>query len=1185
VYLLHALNPRRCLIVAICILMMMTMSAWGQQTSATLTGTVKDAQGAVIPGATVTLINQAQGAVVRKLTTEADGSFVITPLQPGSYTINIEANGFKKYEQKDIRLFANDRTALPNLVLEIGAVTETVTVEAAAVQLQTESAERSGLVTGVQTVSLALNGRNYLDLLKTVPGVVSDFNGQVAGPGIGNININGQRNDQNNITLDGVSNMDTGSNNTQHTSLNIDAIAEFKMLTNNLPAEFGRSSGGAVNVVTKAGTSNFHGTGYWFHRHEGLNAQTWRNNADGVTDKKKYRYNYAGFNVGGPVYIPGKFNTNKDKLFFFVAHEWQEQLVPNSNRNVTVPTEAERRGDFSLTHEANGAPVVIKDPLNGGAPFPNNYIPSARWNSDGAKILNWYPLPNAVSASHPDYNYQTQISASYPRRQLIARGDWNITENWRAYVRYIRDTDNQIMPYGQWNASYNIPKGPMHFGQPGRSMIVNLTTIVNPTLTNEFIFGDSKNNLDITPVDDAWSRAKLGLSYQMPFPKADPLGLVQNWTYGGVPNGPNSSFNGTPFLNMNNSFDITDNMIKVMGVHQIKWGVFIQRSRKDQTAFTPANGNIDFGRNAANPLDTNWAFSNALTGTYNTLRQSNIIRNGLYRYTNVEWYVADVWKVRPNLTLDFGVRFYYIQPQFDAALQTSSFNGADWDPQGVASLYQPAINPATGAKVAQNPITGAYYPWALVGALVPGTGATISGAYTNGMRQAGVNGYPRGLIDSRGVHYAPRLGIAWQVANKTVIRTGGGIFYDRFQGNPVFDMLPNPPSTLTPNLYYGTLDTIASTQGVLFPAAVRGFSKDGMVPTTYQWNFGIQRELPFDALLDVAYVGSASKHNLMRQELNRPGFGSAWQPYSQDPTVTPKFDGSTNKKLDLYRPYQGMGSIVITTFGASSNYHSLQVGLTRRLAQGLQAGVAYTWSKAMGTASFDQGDNGDPQVHPLGLGNNYGPLWYDRRQVLVFNYVYDTPKLAKGGNFLDNPVGRGIFNNWTVSGITTIQTGAPLTITPGIQGLGGSDFNRQWTGDETLGPRIVLVKDPTLPSSKRNQQQWFDVTAFAMPVKPSYGNESAVRGYVYGPGRNNWDVSIFKQFPFTSDAQRFIQIRLEMFNAPNHTQFTSVNTGASFNRTTGALVNAAGPSNRYGFGALTGTSDPRIIQLAAKIYF
>ncbi len=1152
-----------------------------QQTSGLITGVVKDRQGAVVPNAKVVLINELQGTVVRELATGPDGSFVIAPLLPATYTLTVEAPGFKKFEKRDIKLFANDRIALTDIVLEVGAVTETITVEATAVQLQTQSAERSGIVTGTQVVNLALNGRNYLDLIKTVPGIVSLFNGQVAGPGgIGAIYANGQRGNQNNLTLDGAANMDTGSNGTQHTSLNIDAVAEFKIITNSQPAEFGRSAGAAINIVTKSGTTEFHGVGYWFHRHEGLNANNWRNNIDGLP-RRLYRYNYQGYNIGGPVYIPGKFNVNKDKLFFFWGQEWQEQLVPNATRRVTVPTAAEREGDFRLTHEADGRPVVIRDPLT-GQPFPNNIIPPSRINPDGQKILKWYPLPNV--SGFPDFNYQTQVSSSYPRRQLIGRIDWNINEKWRAFFRVIRDKDDQIMPYGQWNADYNIPFGPMHFGQPGASAIANLTTVIDPTLTNEFIFGPSRNRLDITPRTDAFFRKNLGLSYQMPFPNADPLGLVQNWRFGGVPNAPFTGFNGTPFLNVNNTFEFTDNLSKVRGPHQIKFGVYVHRSRKDQTAFTSVNGNIWFDRDAANPGDTNWAFSNALLGNFQRVQQSNIVRNGKYRYTNFEWYISDVWKITPTLTLDAGVRFYIIQPQYDAALQTSSFNPALWDPNRVALLFERARNPQ-GQIAARNPLTGEFFPAAFIGALVPGTGRLIDGAYVNGIAQAGVNDYPRGLIDSRGIHYAPRLGIAWRFMDKTVLRIGSGVFYDRFQGNPVFDMLPNPPSTLSPTIWYGNLATLASTPGVLFPQTLRGFSRDGHVPTTYNWNVSIQRELPHQIMLDVAYVGSVSRHLLNIYNVNRPGFGSAWLPQNQDPTTTPRFDGTTTLPVNFTRPFRGYGDINITQFGATSNYNSLQVAVNRRLAQGLQFGVAYTWSKALGTASAD-GDGFHPTNARMA---NYAPLTFDRRHYLVFNYIYDTPKLAKNGNPLDNWLGRAIFNNWTISGITTMTTGAPLSVGFGVSGVSGAVLNRMLTGDETWGPRVRLTGTKAqLSRGQRNEYRWIDAAAFALPTKPSLGLESALRGYIYGPGIHNWDISVFKSFPFTRDERRFVQVRLEMFNAPNHTQFDAINTGIIFNaqgQVTNLPTALGGGGGRFGFGAVTGARDPRIIQIAAKIYF
>ncbi|MFN3326800.1 MAG: carboxypeptidase regulatory-like domain-containing protein, partial [Bryobacteraceae bacterium] len=683
-------------------------SGLAQQISGSISGVVKDDQQAVIAGAKIVLTNVGQGNS-REIVTGADGAFVFTPLQPATYNLTVEAAGFKKFEQKDIKIFASDRIALPDIVLAIGTLAETITVEASVAVLETRGAERSGVLTGNQVVNLALRTRSFFDLAATVPGVY--YRG-----GLGGIFANGSRGNQNNLTVDGVTNVDTGSNGGVLATLNIDQIAEFKLITNSQPAEIGRSSGAAIQVVTKSGTQEFHGTAYWFHRHEGLNANNWRNNQEGRA-RQLFRYNYVGYNIGGPILLPGtNFNRNRDKLFFFWSQEFQEQLVPNTLRNVTVPTELERRGDFSQSREGDGSPVRLRDPLAGGAPFPNNIIPANRINPDGQKILSFYPLPNAPGVD-PSFNYQTQVSGKHPRREQLLRGDYNINDKWRLYSRYIFTRSEQDMPYGQWSADYNIPFAPMNFGNPGWSFITNVTTVVNPTLTNEFIFGSSKNRLNIDPVDDTFSRAKLGLSYTMPFPDADKLGLVQNWRYN-VPNSPFTGFNGTPFRNFNHTWDITDNVSKVYGTHTLKGGIYLHRSWKDQTAFTSVNGNIWFDRDAQNPGDTNWAFGNAILGNYQRVQQSNIVRNGEYRNWNIEWYVQDNWRIRDNLTLDIGMRFYWIQPQYDQALQTSSFNPSLYAAGAAAVLRQPHRNEA-GQIVSINPLTGETGPRALIGALVP----------------------------------------------------------------------------------------------------------------------------------------------------------------------------------------------------------------------------------------------------------------------------------------------------------------------------------------------------------------------------------------------------------------------------------------------------------------------------------
>ncbi len=619
-------------------------------------------------------------------------------------------------------------------------------------------------------------------------------------------------------------------------------------------------------------------------------------------------------------------------------------------------------------------------------------------------------------------------------------------------------------------------------------------------------------------------------------------------------------------------------MAKVYGAHTIKGGIYLHKSLKDQTAFTSVNGIINFDRDTNNPNDTGWAFSNALLGNYDTLQQSNVVLNGQYRSWNVEWYIQDNWRATKKLTLDYGLRFYWVQPQYDAALQTSAWNRSLYDPAATAVLRTAALD-AKGNRVSVNPLTGEQGSAALIGSIVNNGKGFVNGVYANGMGLAGKNGYPKGLMDDRGILYAPRVGIAYQVDSKTVVRTGGGIFYDRLQGNPVFDMLPNPPSTIIPKFYYGNLASIPpASAGTFFPAGVVGFDKGGNIPTTYNWNFTIQREMPFSLLLDVGYVGSSSTHNLYRLNQNSIPLGAAWLPQNQDPlNANPKFDGTTSNQPNFYRPYSGYSNTTNYGFGANSNYHSLQVAAHRRFGRALTFDVAYTWSKVLGTATDD-----GTTVHPFNSRvADYGPLFYDRTHILVFNYVYNLPTFIKS-NSAAGKVGGAITNNWQVSGITTMMTGQPDNLSFTISGI--SNLNERYTGSPDVGPRVVMTGSPTYP---KGIYQWMDPSILALPpVKGSQGFDSAPRS-IRRPGDHDWDISVFKNFAMPRESMK-LQLRVEMFNAFNHPRFNDFNRAAQFNAA-GQLINTptvlGGTGGRFGFGALTGTLDPRRIQLAAKFYF
>jgi hypothetical protein len=1179
-----------------CTILWSGLSALAQQSSGMISGVVQDTQGAVVPNARIELKNQEQGAVVRAMTSSADGTFTITPLPPATYTLSIDVAGFKKYVKTDIKLFAQDRIGLPTIVLDVGSVGESVTVEASAVTLQTLSAERSGVLTGSQVVDLASSGRAFTDLLKTVPGFNTDTN-----------NANGLRVDQNALMVDGISSMDTGNNGTGLMRLNSDIIAEFKVLTNSQQAEFGRAAGANITIVTKGGAREFHGGAYLFLKNEWMNANSWINNYNGLP-RARARNRTQGFNIGGPVYIPGKFNSGRDKLFFFTNWEFQRPRLFDNLVSMTMPTADERKGDFSKTQE-NGRAVSIKDPTT-GLPFPGNLVPSSRINKYGLELLNVFPMPNRPGVD-PAYNYQYQFAGTDKRDDRTFRVDWNISTKWRFYFRLIQNSRDLNQQAGL-NVNNVIGISPFHAMTGAIAGSGNLTTTITPTLTNEFNYGNTRNWLpNVIEPDSKYLRANSGVTLPLLYPNADPLGQIPNMTWD-VPNSPNIYIAGMPYDNENPSINWTDNLAKVTSKHTMKFGIFIDTSRKRQTATIVNNGRIDFGRDTSNPGDTGWAFSNALLGNYKTFDQSNIYRKGFYHYKSYEWYGQDNWKLRSNLTLDFGMRFSLILPWYDDQDQISSFRPATYDPKQRVTLYQPTL--VAGVRAALNPLTGQTSPAALIGAIVPNSGNVY-----NGIAEAGKNGVERGLIQSSGVVLGPRIGLAWSpfgAGSKTVVRTGGGVFYERIQGNMIFNQINYPPGLLTPKIYYGNLNGIASSAGTLFPLSVAGLSPEGKIPTVYNFNISVQHELPFKFLLDVGYIGTLSRHGLARSPFNEAPFGSAWLPQNQDPAkAAGNLTGDNALPVDFLRPYTGYagggasvaqsglgGGGFIATYGSSSSYNALQISANRRMAAGLSIGASYVWSKAMGTDT-DYQFVGNPLDHRKA---DYGLLIYDRTQVVVVNYVYNVPALARKGSPLDNPVARMFLNNWQISGITSLSSGQPITVggnnitalgSYGVQGVGATVLNRRMTGSEGLAPRVVLTCNPNLSGGDRQLDAYINTSCFQPAQKGSTGMDSAIRP-LRGPGTNNWDLSLFKKFALGNNERRYIHLRFEMYNAWNHTQWggTAANNyvpnGFNNNPTfdaSGKITNLptsqGGGGGRFGFGALNAVRAPRNIQIAAKFYF
>jgi hypothetical protein len=1150
--------------------------AFGQSTGS-ISGTLVDQSDAAVPNAQVQLVD-VNRQFNQITTSDQTGRFTFAAVQPGRYTIEVKASGFKTFERRDLTVQAADRLSIGNLRLEVGTVTETVEVSGAAIVLKTESAERSDVLVTKQIENIAVNGRSYLAFVTLTPGVVSTANFQVAGTGgLGAISANGTRTNQNQLTLNGISNVDTGNNGDQLATISLDSVQEYRILSGTYQAEYGRSAGAQITVVSKSGTSGFHGSGYYYRRHDSMNANTWLRNRDGLP-RQLYRFQNPGYTIGGPAYIPGVFNRNKDRLFFFWSQEYQRQLQPEGPRTVTVPTELERRGDFSQSLDNAGRPFpFIRDPLAGLPCNANDTrgcfadggvlgrIPASRLFAPGMALLNFFPMPNRDQRQFLNNNYLSQISTRRPRREDLLRVDGNISDNVRAFFHWIRNDNSFTTPYGSFVLGTNLGMIPITDARPGKSYGGGTTWVINPTTTLETTVGWGRNDILIDLADGgaALSRTATGINLPLLFPEAVQRDFMPSFTFNGtrLSNSPSIGTNNAPFVNYNDTLDIVNNFSKIITGHVLKFGAYIQRSRKDQTSFANANGNYNWGDNPNNPFDTGFGYANAALGVYNSFQQAGRYANGMYRYVNAEFYAQDTWKITRRFTLDYGMRMAWIQPQYDAGRIVSSFDPNQFNPARAMRLFQPGRD-ANNNAIAIDPVSGRTEGSFAVGRLVPGSGDLLNGIIQPDKH---TNKY---LQRNRGIHWGPRLGFAYDLTGEQnfVIRGGGGIYYDRFQGNRVFDLLTNPPTVVQPLLNFGFARDINPATALVGPPSLVMADPTGVVPTVYNYSIGIQNKLPFNTVLETSYVGSLSRHLQNNRNLNAVPYGTLYLPGTT--TVNTAIPNA-----DFVRPYQGYGNINIYEGTATSNYNSLQVSLNRRMASGLFFGLAYTWSKALGTGS---GDGDFFRIDSLQRFANYGLLSFHRAHNLAANFIYELPDLSRwmGGG----AVGRGILGGWQFSGIYQyLSNDNPEGIGFAVPGVA----NPQLTGSFTEGARVRLIGDPTAGVPSGDPYFNINPAAFAPPQPGSLGLESGVR-YFLRPGVNNWNMSITKIFRIAE--QMNLQLRADAFNVFNHTQFSDYNRTINFRSLADPTPTnfTRGPG---GFGAVTAVRDPRIMQLMVRFQF
>ena len=1132
-------------------LALLAFTAHAQSVTGTILGNVLDPSGLAIPRAEVTLTQPAT-ALERRTTTAENGSFAFPSLAPGPYNIAVKLEGFKQAERRALNLSASETLTVGDILMQVGSTTESVTITAQGANVQTASAERSGVITNSQVENILIRGRNVTSLLQLLPGVVDSSDRDAIDRGF-TVNVQGGRNNTNNLTLDGMTMIDVGNNQGGTVSVGMDAIAEVKVLLTNYQAEYGRMSGANVQLITKSGTRDFHGMFSYFKRHEQFNANSFFNNTVGLPTPRT-RLNTYSYNLGGPVSIPKLFNKNRDKLFFF----WSQEFWPRSSSlpigQLTTPTDLERTGDFSQSVELNGALIPVLDPTNGQV-VPGNRIPASRVDPNGRAILNMLPAANffnnAISARR--YNYVFQNAVDTPQRLETLKVDYHIHPKNQVAFSLSRHKDEQTGPYGIPTGGANWAQMSKTFWTQGTVLSARDQWILSPTLVNEFTVGFSQRpEGERIPESELKRNQRSTIGFVTPqlYPSANPLNLVPNVSFVGVSQPINLNMDGrTPLDQTQYAINVTNNITKNFASHLVKAGVFYNHNLRQAQIPAAFNATINYGRNATNPLDTGYAFSNAMFGVFNNYQEATSRPDISIFIKSFEWFVQDSWKLHRRFTVELGMRFANIIPQYEEQGRISGFVLDRYDRSQAVKLIRPSI--VNGVRVGVDPVTGKVYPQALVGAIAPGSGNTANGLVT------GTNpSYPRGLTKSPGLQYSPRVGFAWDVfgKGKTAVRGGFGMFSNLGDFQLLRLLGGQPPLVSTPQINFSTIRELTSSPGFVFPQDIIGVDGNSRVPNIMNGSFSVQQSLGWGTVLDVGYVTSLGRHLLWQRNLNAIGLGSNFLAQNADPT---------NTRVPLPAPFLrniiGFNDVLLREWAASSNYHSLQTSVNRRFTRGLQVGGSWTWSKSMDYNSSDL-----VTVSPLVPVRvwNYGLSDHDRTHVAKINYLYDVPSLHR-----KDLISRQVIGGWQVSGITSFVSGAPATA--GLNFVNATDI----TGTASQGARINVIANPVLDKSERTFSRNFNTDAFRPPALGTVGNSA--RYVMRGPGVNNFDIAVLKNFSIREPMK--LQLRCELYNAFNHTQFSAFDTAARFD--------AQGRQVNTRFGEFTAARLPRQVQFALRFFF
>jgi hypothetical protein len=1190
-------------------LLLTTTTALGQgSTTATIRGNIQDSSGAVLPGANVTVTNVGTKSVQHTVSDDR-GQYQVAGLFPGTYDIRVELSGFKTYERKAVALSPNDTRGI-DVRLDIGEQTETVTVTAQQELIQTQTGAREGVLNAAQIDNLSIIGRSALELLRILPGVVTDFNmGESVSFGGGGNNtqgytVNGIRGSSNTVSLDGSSLIDIGSNSGVIVSLNTDMVQEVKVQSSNFAAEYG-TGGMNVSGVTKSGTSQFHGQLYDYWRDYRFAAND-RSNTITETPKPKSKYQYPGVNIGGPISFGDNYTKNRDKLFFFAAFEVQRQQVDSGSHFTRTFSEAMRNGDFSELLANRGSNLNSVPQLripqghpNAGQPAPNNdlrpYI-----HPTGRYFASLYPLPNH---NDPDnlYNYVYSNLEPTNRSDLKARFDWNISNSTKAYVRIARETETAENARGVWWAPADVVALPTpNIGENrGKSLAANVVTVLSPTMTNEVLVSYSRLTLDNRFKDPSvLMQGAGGITFNGIFPAGTtspylPTDLLHGW--GGGSQVGNLWAKGNDMYAHNDALQFSNKLTKLLGTHGLKFGISVERGQKQQNFQNLESGQLWFG--ADNNLGTGHSGADMLVGAIGqfdqgTARTGNPAPGqpfGEWRYWSTDAFAQDSWKLRPNFTLEYGVRF---------GMWTNNR-----ELHGLGGYFTPTL---------YDPTKGSFLDPAF--------------QRVNGVCYVETGCAPGGIVEDRSPFALPRAGFAWDIDGQgnNVVRGGYGLFYNRNMGNVEYDntlrLAPNAYQVRTDlwagggygngtGLNYDTLReaTLSNRIGGL---GINSLDPDAFTwPKTHSFSVSYARRIPWNQVVEASYVGTRGRDLVSRSNGNVMPYGvmnsGNFNGVDLSVPVNRVAVATQDANLASFRRFNALNNLTLYDFRGESNYDSMQLTLSRQTGRRLQYFVAYTLGRTQGTLGGEYSI-----IDPYDARRTYGVLDQDRTHVLNVSWNAFLPDAAKGG--INNPIGRGLLNGWQLSGISSMASGIPYRLSftgdAGGRGISAAYFGTpdvvgpSNSGGNGLSP--VYSCDPTLSGSKVGEKL-LDVNCLAVP---EFGqNGDLVPPYnIRQPTRFNHDLTLFKNFTIRGDQK--IQFRVGFFNLFNQAFASTGVNGTDINlildttcrvRVTGVSDGAGGsqdvcdptggfdftPQTKANFGKINLKRGHRVIELVLKYYF